>query len=53
MIKNPKFRAEKSPRYFKVLPLTCEVYSRNVIRLARDEISVPTPPMFTPRSNSR
>ena len=53
MIKNPKLRAEKSPIYCKVLPLTCDVYSRKVIRLAREEMSVPTPPILTPRSNSR
>ena len=53
IIKNPKLSAVKSPRYFKVLPLTWDVYSRKVIKLAREEMSVPTPPILTPRSNSR
>ena len=53
MMRKAKLRAVKSPRYCKVLPLTWDVYSRKVIRLARDEMRVPTPPILTPSSNSR
>ena len=38
--------------YFSVLFGLCLVYSLKVIRLASDEISVPTPPMFTPTSKA-
>ena len=52
IIKKPKFSAEKRPIYLRVFPLTWEVYSRNVIRLAREEIRVPTPPILTPTRSS-
>lgn len=51
-IRKPKLNAENKPIYCAVFPFTCEVYSRKVIRLASDEIRVPTPPIFTPRSSS-
>ena len=53
IIKKPKLNAEKRPIYERVFPLTWVVYSRNVIRLASEEISVPAPPMFTPSKSSR
>ena len=46
--KNPKLNAENNAMYFPVPLGSCLVYSLNVIRLAREEISVPTPPIFTP-----
>ena len=46
--KNAKLNAEKSKIYFFAPPWSCFVYSRKVIRLAREEINVPTPPMLTP-----
>ena len=48
-IRNPKLNSEKSLIYFIALPGLCFVYSLKVIRLASEEISVPTPPIFTPR----
>lgn len=53
MIRNPKLNAEKSPIYLSALPELCFVYSLKVIRLASEEISVPTPPIFTPSKSSR
>lgn len=47
-IKNEKLNAEKMPIYFPLFPGLCEQYSLNVIKLASEDISVPTPPMFTP-----
>ena len=52
-IKNPKLNAEKRRIYFPAFPGSRFVYSRNVIKLASEEISVPTPPIFTPTSNAR
>ena len=46
--KNAKLNTEKSKTYFFEPPGLCLVYSRKVIRLAREEISVPTPPILTP-----
>ena len=46
--KNEKLIAEYFKRYFFESFGYLLVYSLNVIRLARDDMSVPTPPMFTP-----
>lgn len=51
-IRKPKLNAENKRMYFPVFPLLCFVYSLNVIRLARDAISVPVPPILTPTSNA-
>ena len=50
--KNAKLNAEKSSKYFPDFPSLCLAYSRKVIRLAKEDISVPTPPIFTPTSNA-
>lgn len=50
--RKPKLNAEKVRIYFKVLPGLWLVYSLKVIRLARDAISVPVPPIFTPTRRS-
>lgn len=50
--KNEKLKAEKSSMYFHALSPDLDVYSRKVIREAREEISVPTPPIFTPTSKA-
>ena len=50
MIRNAKLNAENSKIYFFAPSRSCEVYSRKVIRLASEEMSVPTPPTLTPRS---
>ena len=52
MIKNPKLNAENNAIYLPALLGLCAVYSRKVIRLARDAMSVPVPPMFTPKSRA-
>ena len=52
IIKKAKLNAENNAIYLPALPGLCEVYSRKVIKLASDEISVPTPPMFTPNNNA-
>ena len=46
--KKAKLNAEKSSKYFPPFPGLCFVYSRKVIKLANEEMSVPTPPIFTP-----
>ena len=48
MPKKAKLKAEKSNIYFHAFPCVFDVYSRKVIREAREEISVPTPPILTP-----
>ena len=48
IIKNEKFITENSLKYIQNLPGLFFVYSLRVIRLARDAINVPAPPMFTP-----
>ena len=50
--RNAKLKSENFAMYFPALPGLCFMYSRKVIRLARDAINVPTPPMFTPTSKS-
>ena len=50
--KNAKLNAENKAIYLPVFPGLCFPYSRKVIRLAREEISVPTPPIFTPNNKS-
>ena len=52
MIRNVKLNAENIPIKYPLLPGTYELYFLYVIRLARDDISVPTPPMFTPTRRS-
>ena len=52
IIKNAKLNAENNAIYLPALPGLCEVYSRKVIKLASEEIKVPTPPIFTPSNNS-
>ena len=37
-IKNPKFNPENSRKYRPVPAVSCDVYSRNVIKLANDAI---------------
>lgn len=46
--KKPKLNIENSAMYFFVFPGQTELYCLNVIRLAREAISVPTPPILTP-----
>ena len=53
MIKNEKLNAEKIAMYFPAFVGLCAVYSRKVIKLARDAIRVPVPPIFTPKSRLR
>lgn len=50
--KNEKFIIENSPTYLSVPFGSLFTYSLSVIRLAREDINVPTPPIFTPRSKS-
>ena len=52
MIKNAKLNAENLTIYDLILCGAYLLYSRNVIRLARDDISVPTPPILTPTNNA-
>ena len=52
-IRKIKLISENLATYEKVLPGFRLVYSRNVIRLASEAISVPVPPIFTPRSKSK
>jgi hypothetical protein len=52
MIRKAKLNAENCNMYLPVFSGLCEEYSRKVIRLAKDEIKVPTPPMLTPTSRS-
>ena len=51
--RNNRLKAVNTPRYLRAFSRLCEVYSLNVIRLARDAISVPAPPIFTPIRSSR
>ena len=51
-IKKPKLNNEKSLIYFPALPGLCFVYSLKVIKLARDDIKVPQPPILTPTKRS-
>ena len=46
--KKAKFMTEKRTMYFFAQPGLWARYSRKVMRLAREAINVPQPPMFTP-----
>ena len=46
--KKAKLNAENKSMYLPTLCGFLEVYSRKVIKLASDDMSVPTPPIFTP-----
>lgn len=48
-----KLKAEKSARYFPVLFGYFEENSFKVMRLAREAMGVPVPPILTPSSNAR
>ena len=48
----PKLKIEKSPIYRQDFPGLCFIYSRKVIKLAREAINVPAPPMLTPSKSS-
>lgn len=48
-----KLNAENFAIYESASFGRCIVYERNVIRLARDAIRVPVPPILTPRRSSR
>ena len=50
MPRNAKLNAENKRTYFPVFPFVFEVYSRKVIKLASEAMSVPAPPIFTPTS---
>ena len=50
--RNAKLKTENFTIYAVLLPGLCFTYSRKVIRLASDAISVPAPPMFTPTRSS-
>ena len=50
MARNVKLIAVKSPKYRSALPGLFEVYSLKVIRLAREAMRVPVPPILTPTS---
>ena len=50
--RNAAFNAAKIRIYFLVCSGWSSLNSLNVIRLASDAISVPVPPMFTPKSNA-
>ena len=52
IIKNEKLNKENRPTYLAVLFGLCLTYSLKVIKLASEDISVPTPPTFTPTSNA-
>ena len=53
MASNVKLINVNNSMYFFASPFARVVYSLNVIKLAREDISVPTPPMFTPTNNGR
>ena len=50
MKRKAKLNAEKRSKYFFAPCGSCLVNSRKVIKLAREEMSVPQPPIFTPKS---
>ena len=52
IIKNIKLSAVNIIMYCLLFPGLWRLYSLKVIRLAREAISVPTPPIFTPISKS-
>ena len=52
MKRKAKLNAEKSNKYFFVDFGLCLVYSRKVIKLASEEMSVPQPPIFTPSKSA-
>ena len=47
-----KLKSEKRRIYLPLLPGLCLTYSRKVIRLASEAMSVPAPPILTPTSSS-
>ena len=51
-IKKAKLKREKRSRYLPVFFGSRREYSRKVIKLAKEEMSVPTPPIFTPTNRS-
>ncbi len=52
-VRKAKLTAENRARKRPEFPGAWRVYSRKVMRLARDATSVPAPPMFTPTSRPR
>ena len=51
-IKNARLKIENKPTYLSVLSGLCFTYSLKVIKLASEDISVPTPPILTPTSSA-
>ena len=51
--KNAKLIILNQSKYFPAFPFAFAVYSRKVIKLASEDINVPTPPILTPTSNGR
>ena len=52
IVRKAKLNAENIPIYEKTFLGLYFTYSRSVIRLASDDIRVPTPPIFTPIKSS-
>ena len=50
MAKNAKLKRENKSTYLPTFCGSCLEYSPKVIKLASEEMSVPTPPIFTPMS---
>ena len=46
--RNAKLKSENFIMYLRVCPGSCFEYSLKVIRLAREDIRLPTPPILTP-----